>query len=136
MKKISIIGAGSWGTTLAILIAENGYDVTLWVREKEVEELIVCQPAYLPKKRAAKGDYQDALQLANALRGNHLEPVFHDADNIFIPLRALASSYRDIVCDIRRSKNRLKAVFRAQGINVQGKGIYTQPERIKDLKRS
>ena len=34
MKNISIIGAGSWGTTLAVLIAENGYDVTLWVREK------------------------------------------------------------------------------------------------------
>ena len=34
MKNISIIGAGSWGTTLAVLIAENGYDITLWVREK------------------------------------------------------------------------------------------------------
>ncbi len=34
MKKISIIGAGSWGTTLAVLIAENGYDVNLWAREK------------------------------------------------------------------------------------------------------
>ena len=34
MKNISIIGAGSWGTTLAVLIAENGYNVTLWVREK------------------------------------------------------------------------------------------------------
>jgi len=33
MKKISIIGAGSWGTTLAVLIAENGYDVTLWTRD-------------------------------------------------------------------------------------------------------
>ena len=35
MKKISIIGAGSWGTTLAVIAAENGYEVTLWAREKE-----------------------------------------------------------------------------------------------------
>lgn len=35
MKKISIIGAGSWGTTLGVLVAENGYDVTLWAPEKE-----------------------------------------------------------------------------------------------------
>ena len=103
---------------------------------KEVDELIVCQPAYLPKKRAAKGDYQDALQMAHALRGGHLESVFHSEDNIFIPLRVLVSTYRDIVCDLRRSKNRLKAVFRAQGINVIGKNIYSQPERIKELKNN
>ena len=41
MKKISIIGAGSWGTTLAVLIAENGYKVTLWSKEKSnVESMI------------------------------------------------------------------------------------------------
>ena len=40
MKKISIIGAGGWGTTLAVLVAENGYDVTLWAREKEIVQSI------------------------------------------------------------------------------------------------
>jgi glycerol-3-phosphate dehydrogenase (NAD(P)+) len=51
MKKISIIGAGSWGTTLAVLVAENGYDVTLWVREKENIQSIVRErenKQYLP----------------------------------------------------------------------------------------
>jgi glycerol-3-phosphate dehydrogenase (NAD(P)+) len=28
--KISVLGAGSWGTTLAALLFENGHDVTLW----------------------------------------------------------------------------------------------------------
>jgi len=36
MKNITVIGAGSWGTTLANLLAEKGLDVNLWVREKEV----------------------------------------------------------------------------------------------------
>ena len=34
--KIAVIGAGSWGTALADLLAAKGHDVTLWVREEEV----------------------------------------------------------------------------------------------------
>ncbi|NOX36036.1 MAG: NAD(P)H-dependent glycerol-3-phosphate dehydrogenase [Calditrichaeota bacterium] len=33
MEQVSVIGAGSWGTTLAILLAEKGYSVQLWVRD-------------------------------------------------------------------------------------------------------
>jgi glycerol-3-phosphate dehydrogenase (NAD(P)+) len=34
--KVSVIGAGAWGTTLSILLAEKGQRVTLWVYEKEL----------------------------------------------------------------------------------------------------
>lgn len=34
--KITVIGAGSWGTTLADLLANKGEDVCLWVREREL----------------------------------------------------------------------------------------------------
>lgn len=30
MKKVSLLGAGSWGTALAITLAKNGHDVMLW----------------------------------------------------------------------------------------------------------
>lgn len=30
MSKISLLGAGSWGTALAVLLANKGYNVTLW----------------------------------------------------------------------------------------------------------
>ncbi|OGB88925.1 glycerol-3-phosphate dehydrogenase [candidate division WOR-1 bacterium RIFCSPHIGHO2_01_FULL_53_15] len=33
---ISVIGAGAWGTTLAILLAENKHEVTLWAYEPEL----------------------------------------------------------------------------------------------------
>ncbi len=36
MMKIGVIGAGSWGTTLANVLAKKGYDVTLWVFEKDL----------------------------------------------------------------------------------------------------
>jgi len=34
-KRIGIIGAGSWGTALAIIAARAGHDVTLWSRHPE-----------------------------------------------------------------------------------------------------
>lgn len=37
---ISIVGAGSWGTAIAILMANKGYDVKLWVRDKKLIEKI------------------------------------------------------------------------------------------------
>ncbi|MGE4579072.1 MAG: NAD(P)H-dependent glycerol-3-phosphate dehydrogenase [Desulfuromonadales bacterium] len=36
--KIGVIGAGSWGTTLANLLAKKGYAVSLWAYEKDLVE--------------------------------------------------------------------------------------------------
>jgi len=37
---IAVLGAGSWGTALAILLARNGANVRLWGLESEIEALI------------------------------------------------------------------------------------------------
>ncbi len=40
MAKIGMLGAGSWGTALAILLSNNGHDVEVWsIDEKEVDDL-------------------------------------------------------------------------------------------------
>jgi len=39
-SKIGVVGAGSWGTALANLLALKGYKVDLWVFEKEVKDQI------------------------------------------------------------------------------------------------
>ena len=31
--RVAVIGAGSWGTALANLLAAKGYDITLWARD-------------------------------------------------------------------------------------------------------
>ncbi len=40
MEHIGVIGAGSWGTTLANLLAVKGYKIDLWVFEPELAEII------------------------------------------------------------------------------------------------
>lgn len=40
LKKIAVIGGGAFGTALANLFANNGYQTLLWVREKEVVDNI------------------------------------------------------------------------------------------------
>ncbi len=40
MSKVSVIGAGSWGTALACVLNDNGHDVTIWsIMEEEIETL-------------------------------------------------------------------------------------------------
>jgi glycerol-3-phosphate dehydrogenase (NAD(P)+) len=51
MSYIAVIGAGSWGTTLACLLAEKEYDVSLWAFEKDLVETIYntgFNSVYLP----------------------------------------------------------------------------------------
>jgi len=38
--KIGVIGAGSWGTSLANLLARKGFNVDLWVFEPEIVKQI------------------------------------------------------------------------------------------------
>ena len=38
LAKISVMGTGSWGTALAVVLAHNGHNVTVWsILEDEVE---------------------------------------------------------------------------------------------------
>jgi glycerol-3-phosphate dehydrogenase (NAD(P)+) len=49
--RIAVLGAGSWGTTLAILLSENNHDVSLWTYRPEQAALIIEtreNPAFLP----------------------------------------------------------------------------------------
>lgn len=51
MEKISVIGAGSWGTTLAVLLGEKSFDVKLWARREELANEIEAKrenKQYLP----------------------------------------------------------------------------------------
>jgi glycerol-3-phosphate dehydrogenase (NAD(P)+) len=49
--KVTVLGAGSWGTTLALVLLGNGHDVSLWTYKSEQAELIRERhenPEFLP----------------------------------------------------------------------------------------
>ena len=57
-KSIAVIGAGSWGTALAIIAANAGHNVRLWSRNAEVVQSINQQrvnPVYLSGTRIPEG---------------------------------------------------------------------------------
>lgn len=68
MAKISIIGAGSWGTALAVLLGNNGHEVTIWsALDKEIQmlendrELKSLPGVKILDKTKVTGDLQKAM---------------------------------------------------------------------------
>lgn len=54
MAKVGVIGAGSWGTALTLLLNKNGHDVTVWsIDEKEVE-MLSCEREHKSKLPGVK----------------------------------------------------------------------------------
>lgn len=96
-KRVAVIGAGSWGTALAISLAQSGHLVTLWARREESADLMRRErhnPTYLPDaiipdsiqithdlEKAAKGaDVWLIATPSQAVRGiaTQLQPFVHD----------------------------------------------------------
>lgn len=69
MKRIAIIGAGSWGTALAVVAARAGHNVCLWARNAEVVNSInerrvnsrYLVSTSIPENVTATGDLGAAL---------------------------------------------------------------------------
>ena len=58
MAKFGVIGAGSWGTALAVVLHTNGHDVDLWSRDAEVIENLAAERVnrkYLPNAQIPEG---------------------------------------------------------------------------------
>lgn len=109
-------------------------DISGWIRAilKGYVDLMVCDPSKNADFKRAKTDKLDAKRLADLLRGGFLTPVYHD-DSPREHLRYLVSAYMDAVWDVVRIKNRFKALFRRQGIHVNGKAVYKDERKIAEL---
>ena len=51
MAKISVLGAGSWGTALSVLLNNNGHEVRLWSRFQEEVDTLKQTRELLPNFR-------------------------------------------------------------------------------------
>ena len=64
-----------------------------------------------------------------------MRAVFHD-DSHWSRLRVSVSGYLDVVQEIVRTKNRLKAVFRAEAVRTDDSGFYADKARVVELGNS
>ena len=67
----AVLGAGSWGTALAIHLGSDGHDVTLWGRDAAlIDEMVArrANPTYLPDVRFP-APLRPAASLDEALAG-------------------------------------------------------------------
>ena len=75
MAKISVLGAGSWGTALSILLSNNGHEVRLWSRFqeevdalRETRELTSKLPGVqIPEDIDITADLKDCIETAEVL---------------------------------------------------------------------
>ncbi len=91
MSYIAVIGAGAWGTTLAGLLADKEYDVSLWAYEEAVAEEIrnvrvntKYLPGYsLPGNIKVSHKIDEVVQrtryLLNVVPAQHTRAVFQEA---------------------------------------------------------
>lgn len=70
MKKVTVLGAGSWGTALAMVLTENSHDTLIWshredqaneINERHTNEKYLPN-IQLPEKLTATSDIKSAVE--------------------------------------------------------------------------
>jgi len=110
-ERIAVLGAGSWGTALAIHCARVGHDVRLWGRDEALMETIAstrCNAQYLPDVPLdtavlATGSLRDALDGAPiaiaAVPSHGMRQVVADARRFLAPGAVLVSATKGLETD-------------------------------------
>jgi len=88
--RISVIGAGSWGTAMSKVLANSGHEVLLWVREADLLNMLhESRRSYyidivLPNDILFTGDIQQAMSFSNlvfnAVPVQFIRKVFETVD--------------------------------------------------------
>ncbi len=114
--RIAVLGAGSWGTTFAKVLADAGAQTTLWARRREVAQEIT--------ETHRNSDYLPGINLPPNLRAHdRLERVLAGAQQVYlsVPSQSLRSnlhSIRDIVPPDVPVVSLMKGVERGSGLRM------------------
>ncbi|HYH06271.1 MAG TPA: NAD(P)H-dependent glycerol-3-phosphate dehydrogenase [Thermoanaerobaculia bacterium] len=106
--KISIIGAGAFGTAMAATAARAGNDVVLWAHDPEVAATI--------RETGANPDYLKGVALSERVRAtNDLEEAASFADTVFMVVPS--HHYREVLKNLRpHFRDRVKVISGTKGI--------------------
>lgn len=129
--RIAVLGAGSWGTTFAKVLADGGADVVIWSRRREVAHEIT--------ETHRNSGYLPGINLPSNLRGHDsLESVLAGAEQVYLSvpsqtLRSNLASIRDILPPDVPVVSLMKGVERGTGLRMSEvieAEIGVDPERI------
>jgi glycerol-3-phosphate dehydrogenase (NAD(P)+) len=107
-SNVAVIGAGSWGTALARLLARQGIATALWARETEVvdsvathrENSLFLPGIELPADLRVTNDLAEALTgaavIVSAVPTQHVRAVFDEARDLFDGAEVLVSVSKGI----------------------------------------
>lgn len=97
MAKISVIGAGSWGTALAAVLDRNGHDITIWSIITEEIDMMREKREHVTKLPGVKLSEKIALttNLEEAVKGKDLLVLAVPS----VYTRSTAKSMRDFVTE-------------------------------------
>jgi glycerol-3-phosphate dehydrogenase (NAD(P)+) len=110
VKKIAIIGAGGWGTALAIVLGRSRvpHRIALWVREPEILESLKSEgqnPVFLPgftipPETEITGEFSEALAEADlvvsAIPSAHVREIYSAMLPFLVPTMAFASATKGL----------------------------------------
>ena len=93
MAKVSVMGAGSWGLGLAILLNNNGHDVKVWsvfpeeikVLDKERENKKCLPGVHIPEKIEMTADTEYAVNGADVIVFAVASPYTRSTAKLFAP---------------------------------------------------
>src|SRR5258708_8167137 len=98
-----------------------------------VTKLLVCDPRKNASMRDGnQSDKIDARRLAELLRLNHLNPVYHGEHGLR-SLKELVRSYLTITKDVGRATPPHKPIYRTSAIPCTGNQDYAPPHRAECL---
>jgi glycerol-3-phosphate dehydrogenase (NAD(P)+) len=112
-RRVAVLGAGSWGTTFAKVLADGGSDVTIWARRPELASEIT--------RSRRNSDYLPGILLPESLRADsRLERVLAGAEQVFISipsqvLRSNLAVVADLIGDQTLVISLMKGVEKGSG---------------------
>ena len=108
--KIAVIGGGSWGSSLASLISENGYDVTLFAIEKEVVESI--------NKNHMNNVFLKGIKLNENLKSKFLDEfIDYDYKNVVWVVPTQFS--KDVAVKFKKNLQKTNLIIATKGIEIK-----------------
>lgn len=120
--KISVLGAGGWGTTLAILLHYNGHDVTLWEYKKNYSKVL--------DKNRINDRYLPGIKIPKEILITHnLEESSTNKNMIVlaVPSQFLRGVVKDIV-----PANIKNSILVSVAKGIENKSLMTMSQMLRD----